>query len=61
MKRNGISKYKTTANKVEWLKEYDSYVELVKNHKDYKNSVDGKTIKPDTLYMLSGGKFVPVE
>lgn len=33
-----ISKYKTTANKVEWLKEYDSYADLTKNHKEYKNT-----------------------
>lgn len=33
-----ISKYKTTANKVEWLKEYDSYAALTKNHEEYKNT-----------------------
>lgn len=33
-----ISKYKTTANKIEWLKEYDSYADLTKNHKEYKNT-----------------------
>ena len=33
-----VGKFKITANKVEWLKEYDSYANLVKNHKDYKNS-----------------------
>ncbi len=40
------------------LTEYDNNMNLLccKTHK-----VDGKTIKPDTLYMLSGGKFVPVE
>lgn len=31
-------KYKTTANKVVWLKRYDSYADLVKNHKEYKGS-----------------------
>ncbi|MFA5448849.1 MAG: hypothetical protein WC292_00185 [Clostridia bacterium] len=33
-----IAKFKTTANKVEWLKEYDSYADLTKNHKEYKNT-----------------------
>lgn len=33
-----VNKYKTTANKVEWLKRYDSYAELVKNHKNYTGS-----------------------
>ena len=33
-----INKFKITANKVEWIKEYDSYADLVKNYKDYKNS-----------------------
>lgn len=33
-----LGKYKTTANKVEWLKEYDSYADLTKNHKEYKSS-----------------------
>jgi hypothetical protein len=33
-----IGKYKITANKVEWLKEYDSYAELTKNHQEYKNT-----------------------
>lgn len=32
------NRYKTTANKVEWLKEYGSYVDLTKNHKEYKNT-----------------------
>lgn len=33
-----ISKLKTSANKVEWLKKYDSYAELTKNHSEYKNT-----------------------
>lgn len=33
-----INKYKTTANKVEWLKKYDSYEDLTKSHKEYKSS-----------------------
>lgn len=33
-----VSKFKTTANKVEWLKEYDSYSDLIKHHKEYKSS-----------------------
>ena len=33
-----LNKYKTTANKVERLKEYDSYADLTKNHKEYKNT-----------------------
>lgn len=42
-----IAKYKTTANKVEWLKEYQLYRELTKNHKEYKNTkkVFNKIIK----------------
>lgn len=32
------NRFKTTANKVEWLKEYDSYADLAKNHKEYKNT-----------------------
>lgn len=42
-----IGKFKITANKVEWLKEYDSYAELVSKHNDYKNSkrVFNKLIK----------------
>jgi hypothetical protein len=36
--KGSVNKYKTTANKVEWLNEYGSYSELVKNHKEYKNS-----------------------
>lgn len=34
-----IKKYKTSANKVEWLKEYDSYIDLTKNHEKYKNTM----------------------
>lgn len=33
-----IGRYKTIANKVEWLKEYDSYADLIKNHKEYKST-----------------------
>ena len=33
-----INKYKTIANKVEWLEEYDSYADLTKNHKEYKST-----------------------
>lgn len=42
-----VGKFKITANKVEWLKEYDSYSDLTKNHNDYKNSkkVFNKLIK----------------
>lgn len=33
-----VNRYKITANKVEWIKVYDSYACLVKNHKNYKSS-----------------------
>lgn len=32
-------KYKTNANKVEWLKKYNSYSDLVKKHPEYKGTV----------------------
>lgn len=35
---HSISKYSTSANKVETLERYNSYAELVKNHKEYKNT-----------------------
>lgn len=37
-KYEGILKYKTNANKVVWIKEYNSYAELVKKHSQYKNT-----------------------
>jgi len=33
-----INKYKTTANKVEWIKVYESYADLTKNHSEYKKT-----------------------
>lgn len=37
--KDGLTnKFKTTANKVEWVKEYDSYTSLTKKHQEYKNT-----------------------
>lgn len=37
--KDGLTnKFKITANKVEWLKEYDSYTSLTKKHKEYKST-----------------------
>ena len=36
--KGSTSKYKTTANKVKWIKEYNSYADLILHHKEYKNT-----------------------
>lgn len=38
LETGSVYKYKTTANKTEWIKEYNSYSELVENHKEYENT-----------------------
>lgn len=34
---NDVGRYKINGNKVEWINEYNSYLELVNEHKNYKN------------------------
>lgn len=36
--KGSTSKYKTTANKVKWIKVYNSYDDLILHHKEYKNT-----------------------
>lgn len=34
---NDVGRYKINGNKVEWINKYNSYLELVNEHKNYKN------------------------